>query len=515
MSSTQTTLPRLSSNLNLFHNLVGIDVLLTNKCNLRCTYCFQQHLKDYGDGFTVESLKRVWDWFKVVNGKPGKNMQFFGGEPLLYKKLIADFVNTHRKEFIAEQGNITTTIVTNGTLFDNGFIDEYLSVGTTEINFSIDTLDPKLCDRGLTEKQIGKILDSIDYSVARAQTGQLAARVNITPQNYTGFTDLFEELYERGIRRLWFHPLTHSLTGGNIGWTQETWNEWQRQVKAIVDRNLHFDHFTVAEGVGIKNQQGLHSLRDIAMDSTGDFTSCYVWISTKEELLGNIFRDEIDLDLIEKMRGEYETMITKNAQCVACDRGNLCYQFSSGNKANDGVYFRPDDMCQRVVDIYRDTNQRLVENKFRGKLTSIYEGYRDEGDAMVARSLMYLTKFYLDRRALPALEFRRPEHAEVTRALEGEGLAPAAVAGLFLKAVRDRRGSVPLDSLVREARGIDASEGKTVKELYYEIARETGHRETKTVPGKLDESLFYLTLLHLVVMGRTSYLHAVAYGGYE
>lgn len=442
-------------------------------------------------------------------------MQFFGGEPMLHKKLILDFVNTHRKEFQAERGNLTTTIVSNGTLFDQGFLDEYLSVGTTEINFSIDTLDPSKCDRGLTAAQIGKILDTIEYCTKKTGTGNLAARVNITPQNYMGFTELFEELYERGLRRLWFHPLTHSLTGGNIGWTPESWQEWRRAINEVVDRDLHFDHFTVAEGVGIKSLDGMGSLRDIAMDSTGDFTSCYVWISTKEEILGNIFRDEIDVDLIGKMKADYEEMITTNEQCKNCHRGNLCYQFSSGNKANDGVYFRPDELCQKVVDNYRETSNRLVENKFRRKLRSIFEGYQSEGETMVARSLLHLTKHYLDKRAIHALDFKRPDHEEVSRVAQESVLDPGAVAGFFYKAIRENQGTLSTEQIASEVRKINSKDWKTIKEVYYEVARDSGHQETKTVSGQLNENLFYLTLLHLLVMGRTSYFHAVAYGGYE
>lgn len=65
---------------HLFEDLQHVNIILTNACNLDCSYCYEQHEADYGR-FTPTTLKQIYDFLLNSNDIDGKVFQFFGGEP--------------------------------------------------------------------------------------------------------------------------------------------------------------------------------------------------------------------------------------------------------------------------------------------------------------------------------------------------------------------------------------------------------------------------------------------------
>ena len=90
-------------------------VSITNKCNLKCTYCYERHLNtEYG----CIDEKRAADIIRFINGRRDAcRVYLFGGEPLLYKELVKKFCTEIKaREFV---------ITTNGTLLDEEFLEWY------------------------------------------------------------------------------------------------------------------------------------------------------------------------------------------------------------------------------------------------------------------------------------------------------------------------------------------------------------------------------------------------------
>jgi MoaA/NifB/PqqE/SkfB family radical SAM enzyme len=93
--------------------------VLTNLCNLKCSFCFQER-KKRADRMETD------DWLKLLNQIPDNSrITMTGGEPLVYK----GFEKIFRK---ANQKN-TTNIVTNGVLLNSDNINVFLK----EKNFKI------------------------------------------------------------------------------------------------------------------------------------------------------------------------------------------------------------------------------------------------------------------------------------------------------------------------------------------------------------------------------------------
>ncbi len=93
--------------------------VLTNLCNLKCSFCFQERKKREDRMYTN-------DWLKTIKEIPhNSRITLTGGEPLVYKDfdLIFSKCNEHSE----------TNIVTNGLLLSNQKIEKLLK----EKNFSV------------------------------------------------------------------------------------------------------------------------------------------------------------------------------------------------------------------------------------------------------------------------------------------------------------------------------------------------------------------------------------------
>ncbi len=105
-------------------------ISLTNKCNLRCTYCYE---KRYNTEFGSMSDEITDYTINFINQKDNAGIVYlFGGEPLLYKDLI--------KKFACSIKSKHCVVTTNGMLLDEEFI-KWCMDNNVIINLSHDGMD--------------------------------------------------------------------------------------------------------------------------------------------------------------------------------------------------------------------------------------------------------------------------------------------------------------------------------------------------------------------------------------
>lgn len=124
----------LTDQFNRIHDYLRIS--LTDKCNLRCTYC---NPVDLPKGYFSHSNKMSADEIDTIAHifiKEGVNkIRLTGGEPLVRKDA---------KEIIHRLSKypVELTITTNG-VFVHEFIETFLQAGICSINVSLDSLNKK------------------------------------------------------------------------------------------------------------------------------------------------------------------------------------------------------------------------------------------------------------------------------------------------------------------------------------------------------------------------------------
>ena len=111
-------------------------ISITNKCNLRCSYCYERHLNTEYGHISDEVMVQIAEFINR-QGNAG-TVYLFGGEPLLYKETVKFYCEKiNAKQFV---------ITTNGTLIDEDFI-KWCADRKVIINMSHDGI--KCTERGV------------------------------------------------------------------------------------------------------------------------------------------------------------------------------------------------------------------------------------------------------------------------------------------------------------------------------------------------------------------------------
>ena len=129
-------------------NLERCTLLLTEKCNMRCSYCFEGENRDCGYGnISKENIKRSLDLFfkKPLKGPNSvKHLSLFGGEPTLNIEGL-EFIYEYIKELVDNKYPNPITIDINTNLYNfnenvQRVFKKIISIVPFEISVSIDLL---------------------------------------------------------------------------------------------------------------------------------------------------------------------------------------------------------------------------------------------------------------------------------------------------------------------------------------------------------------------------------------
>jgi radical SAM protein with 4Fe4S-binding SPASM domain len=384
--------------LDYFDDLQHVNLIVTNACNLSCSYCYEQHNTDFGQ-FNPESLKEIYDFQLNCNDKDGKLFQFFGGEPLIHKELILAFCKKYKDELTANQHRIKVSMITNGILLTPEFIEEYFSYSFTNMSISLDTIDSSVDHREIGQDRINTLLDMIELIPAyHKDHHMISIRCTLSIENAPLLQPFATELYARGMRAMVVHPLTMSSVHGFISWPEEIWNNLHNDIIHVIE---NFPNFSVqfSEGVGVKGGTNCMVGSDmIAVDGTGDYSGCYFFTNQKTKaastILGNLLHRKVYVDRYAGFQEKYDEMFITEEQCKTCDLKGFCYQCPAGNMdSGNKSLFRPDDMCQKIVKLFIDLQNDIVRKAFASKLQGIIGAVQEEGEeyifAKAATHLLY------------------------------------------------------------------------------------------------------------------------------
>lgn len=490
----------------LFEDLQHINVILTNACNLSCSYCYEQHNQDYGR-FTPDTLKRIYDFQLACNNNDGKLFQFFGGEPLIHKDLILEFINTYAAELERNVNRIHVSMITNGVLLTPDFIKSYFSHNFVNMSISLDTDDASVDHREIGQKHIDRIIDMIGLiPTYHKENHMVSVRCTIAIENAPRIVDFATRLYNKGLRAMVIHPLTMSSVHGFMTWPDAEWNKLHEDILTIINTLPGFE-VQFSEGVGVKGGANCLVGADmIAVDGSGDYSGCYFFTNQKEAVpftvLGNILNDAVYVDRYLQFQTEYNKMFMVEDQCITCDLKGFCYQCPAGNSdSGTGQLFRPDDMCQKIVRLFIDLQDDIVKKSFNQKLQEILAAVAQHGEQRVfARAILhlmykYLTGTHVTPEQVESVMDRLPDYEHMLTYF-GKVLVDDHTADLLPE--------LQLDQLVQDMNAVALT--RTDVKSFYELMLDRAGKPTtasKTVTvDDANKRVFYLTLIHMWLLNQ-------------
>jgi uncharacterized protein len=499
----EETIVPLSSVSYLFQELKQMNLILTNACNLSCSYCYEQHNKDFGR-FTNESLLSAYRFLVEANNRQKKVFNFFGGEPLIHKDIILDFVRKNEKELQENaRGDFNTVvgIVTNGILLTKPLIDEFLSYDFTYILISLDTDRSEVDHREIGQDKIDQLMEHIRYMPdAPKQEKRVTIRCTLARENAPFFTEFADNLYERGIRRMVVHPLVLDSSKGFIRWKDEEWSKLHKDILTVLDKYADMQiHFS--EGVGQKGEENCMIGSDmIAIDASGDFSGCYFFTnqkanSTSDTILGNLFHRNIYIDRYKTFQKEYARMFELEEQCQKCDYKNACYQCPAGNLDTGTRMFRPDDMCQKIVKLYIDLQEDISKKQFKKKYEVICSALEVEGENVTfAKAISYLM-FYFHFNYHPKLEVVHDGIYEIDDYRKMLFLWKNIISG-------DNIVNYTTTDFVSQIKDALTDDTLEIDEFYYFILKRgnLAPSNNKVAAVSPYQRAFFLSLLHMIIL---------------
>jgi cyclic pyranopterin phosphate synthase len=163
-----------------------LRVSLTDRCNLRCTYCMPAEGLNWLPGEELLSTAELTRLLEIAVTRLGiTNVRFTGGEPLLSR---------HLEDVIAAAAALTPrpeiALTTNGVSLARR-AKRLKDAGLDRVNVSLDTVDPTRFEHITRRDRLSDVLDGL---AAAAEAGLTPVKVNAVLDAATGLDDAVELL---------------------------------------------------------------------------------------------------------------------------------------------------------------------------------------------------------------------------------------------------------------------------------------------------------------------------------
>lgn len=93
------------------NNITSLHLLITDKCNLRCKFCFVAQCGKLNKNHYLTE-KQITEWFKTFDHNKDYIVSILGGEPLLHPQVTAII-----KFFLAQPNILKVILSTNGAIW--------------------------------------------------------------------------------------------------------------------------------------------------------------------------------------------------------------------------------------------------------------------------------------------------------------------------------------------------------------------------------------------------------------
>lgn len=296
---------------------------LTNRCNLRCKYCFQDRCDV--SSMSLETLMSAMSFIsKRYDKDRGFKVAFFGGEPMLeYDRLIKKCLSKVRELFPGE--NVSYSISTNGTLLNDDVIRVFRD-NNFKVMFSYDGSSHDLFrkfgtfDSEFSIKQLRKLIDGI---------GSENVSVSSTIHHYNlDIYSIVKEIIGFGVKFIKLHFNFDPTTDFNL--TDSDFDMIIKQVPSVVDLaivnpDVNIAHYSLVldENFNFITMRQCSACRsEVSISTNGDIYPCPLFVENKAFKIGNVNDGSYDIDMIQKIS---DIVNRQKNKCSSCYFKNICY----------------------------------------------------------------------------------------------------------------------------------------------------------------------------------------------
>lgn len=330
--------------LNMFYakaktnfSVYATMILTTYDCNMKCSYCFENSIKDQTTVMSQKTASDVCNWLKneyLTCNSEYLSVVFSGGEPLLNKPTI-EIIIAELNQFASEHNKtFKFGFLTNGTIsISSDEATRWKKQGLDFIQYTIDgNRDVHNQRRVYRDGSYDIILDNIRKNYQNTNC-DIIVRVNLDMENADQLSGLLDDLKKLNNPKMLI--------------------DYAPRLKTSCD-NCNINHFILSdEKIGEKiitflqqvNEKGLvHSrrftdaapclattLRQFVIDPSGDLYKCAGFAGIKEFCVGSIYDKNLN-DVYTQIVGLEEWQNCKMCKFVPlCAGGCLLLNYLESN----------------------------------------------------------------------------------------------------------------------------------------------------------------------------------------
>jgi len=302
---------------------IEITLIMTERCNLRCTYCYQK-------AFTPASMPAATAVAALraaaAHGAESLAITFFGGEPLLERPTLFEVLHEARKLEKALCIPVSAKVSTNGLLVDEAFIEDGHRLGLF-VSLSIDGIRAAHDLGRRTPDGLGSF-EAADRALGRLSVAgrPFATYSVVTPGNVALFAESVRYLWDRGAR------IIVNTADATATWDEASLREMRRQFKItgkfyrrLLERKEAFHLEPFDSRISHRTRAGEHrrcqpGLHQVVVAPDGVLYGCIEYYHRRLEPLGAAphWVDPVRVRLLARSRRG------RPAECGACGIRDRC-----------------------------------------------------------------------------------------------------------------------------------------------------------------------------------------------
>ncbi|GEM_PF-2711083 len=277
-NSSKFIMPTLMSNYTL---------VMTRKCNFRCTYCFEHSILEGGDSITDEVLEQVVKKAEEFEGKQF-SLTLYGGEPLLEYDKCIDIAKRCKKAVESSGATFDAGMITNGYLLSPERLQKLKECGISHIQVTIDG-SKEIHDSNRPLANGSGTYDRIIQNIkACAGIVQIHVRMNVKDPKLDEINKLKEMIAPLPLTDVHLAPVDLSCQGDT---------EFYSNTQKKIAETLPVEQVTLRNIYSFVGGCGASSLKPGVVLPNGKLVRCWEHLDDNESS-STIFDDSAEEDIV-------------------------------------------------------------------------------------------------------------------------------------------------------------------------------------------------------------------------
>ncbi len=263
-----------SVNTSFFPPLTQLELILTEGCNLACTYCFEKDMLGY-KRMPLEIAQSAVDLlFDYSANESDLYITHFGGEPTLNFRAVQYVTEYAEKKSVELGKTLHFKMTSNGVLFTEAMVD-YFAEHDIGVLLSIDGLESTHNRYRVDKRGRGTFERALKgLKMLKKVQPWIGVKLTVMPQNVPSLFDDVLGLYDLGANQF----IIGYATG--IKWSPEGMEYYAREIGRLFDwyKQKHSQDVRIAEfdeAVSERNFFGCQAGRSsISVAINGEISPC-------------------------------------------------------------------------------------------------------------------------------------------------------------------------------------------------------------------------------------------------